>query len=93
MNAQERREVERQVESEREWLNHMEATNRSDLRHAMARMSPKGRAFAEFAMRMNDAKPRPRAYDPNVYLEIRERDASNREAHRDALTQWKARRS
>jgi hypothetical protein len=92
VNAAERRKVEEHVESRQAELEYMESVNRSDLRRAMSSMSPKGRAFATLAMAVNDAKPRPRSFDPNILLEVREYDSSNREPQRDALTSWKTRR-
>ncbi len=92
INAAERRKMEEHVEGERVWLNRIESENRSELRRQMQHMSPVMRAFAEVAMQQNDQKPRPRVIDPNVFAEIRERDASNREDHRDSLTGWQRRR-
>jgi hypothetical protein len=43
-------------------------------------------------MRANDQKPRPRMTDPNVFIEVRERDSSNRERYNDERTGWKGRR-
>ena len=92
VNASERRKMEAEVEGRTAQLNTMESDNRRELRERMRHMSPRMRHFAEVAMAENDRKPRPRMTDPNVFLEVRERDSSNREAHRDALTNWKARR-
>ncbi len=92
VNSLERSKVEQTVEQEQAWREAMEATNRSDLRQRMQSMSPRGRAFAELCMRMNDAKPTKRTFDPHAYIEVREYDQSNREAYRDRETDWRARR-
>lgn len=90
-NSVERRKMEEHVESQREQLNYMEATNRAELRAQMRRMQPRMRGFAEFAMQQNDAKPRPQMREPELYAEIRERDSSNRTEYCDLLTGWKRR--
>jgi predicted nucleic acid-binding Zn ribbon protein len=92
INAVERRKMEAHVEEQRLWLNHIESTNRAELRDRMRHMQPAARAFAELAMRHNDAKPRPKEVDPNVFVEVRERDSSNRESYVDRETAWKRRR-
>jgi putative FmdB family regulatory protein len=92
VNQQERSKSEQHVEQEQAWREEMESANRSDLRQRMQSMSPRGRAFAEFCMRANDQKPQRRTVDPNVYLEIREFDRSNRDAYRDQETGWRERR-
>lgn len=92
INAIERRKIEQHVENERIWLNTIEATNRYELRERMRHMSPAGRAFAELAIRMNNAKARPEMRDANVMCDIRENMQSNREEHRDKLTNWQRRR-
>jgi len=56
------------------------------------RMTPLGRAFAELAMR-SASNRRPRSFDPNAYLEIREMDRSNRDPYEDRRTGWRERRS
>lgn len=90
-NARERLEAEAHAFERSEQLNYMERVNRSELRDRMRHMSPHMRAFAELAMRVNDAKPRPRAVDPHIFLEVRDFDRSNREAYRDQHTDWKRR--
>lgn len=64
---------------------------RPALRQRMQTMSPRGRALAQLAMDRNDAR-RPVKHDPNVHLEIREFDASNRDGYEDKSTGWKTTR-
>ena len=106
VSAVERRKVDERISNEQAWLSHTESVNRSDLRHGFTfqdadghthtapplhHMSPRMRAFAEFAMRQNDAKPRPRHFDPHPFIEVREFDRSNREAYADHATGWRRR--
>ena len=76
VNSIERSKVEQTVEQEQAWREAMEATNRSDLRQRMQSMSPRGRAFAELCMRMNDGyeADQAHAFDPHAYIEVREYD-------------------
>lgn len=91
VNQHERELIDQHVIHEEVLLQMNEARNRSDLRMAMQSMTPAQRAFARIAIERNNAH-RPRAYDPGFHLEVREMDASNREAHRDVRTGWKPRR-
>lgn len=71
-------------------FNEAQKGNRSELRTAMNRMSPMGRDFAQYAMQQNDKRRRAKA-EVNGFFEVAEYDASNREAQRDASTDWKPR--
>jgi predicted RNA-binding Zn-ribbon protein involved in translation (DUF1610 family) len=92
VNEKERRTMEAEVQGRTAQLDAMNAENRRELRERMRHMSPAGRAFADYVMAQNDAKARPRMSDPGVFLEIRERDGSNREAYSDSRTNWKRRK-
>jgi hypothetical protein len=92
VNAAENSKIRQQVERECAWLETVEAKNRSDLRAAMAQMSPAGRAFAEVALAQHNQR-RPTSGEAGFYVEPFENDASNREAYRDARTKWQRRRS
>jgi hypothetical protein len=107
VNDAERRIADAHTENQQRWLEHSESASRSDLRNGFTyqdhdgktrtapplhQMSPLGRAFAEYVMRQNDAKARPRTREPGVMLEIREMDQSNREGYRDLATGWRNRR-
>jgi hypothetical protein len=91
VNADECAKIRAHVEEECRWLETVEAANRSDLRHAMARMTPRGRGFAELAIAIHNAT-RPRAGDAGFYIEPFEHDMSNREPYRDAKTGWRRKR-
>ena len=92
VNAKERLVMEAEVAGRQAQLNVMNIENRRVLREQMRHMSPRMRGFAEFAMRANDAKPIPRMRDPNVFIEVRDMDSSNRERYNDERTGWKGRR-
>ena len=65
--------------------------NRKELRTAMERMSPAGRTFAEFAIRMNNERKR-KTSEVGFHTVILHFDESNRDAYRDRETNWKSRR-
>lgn len=88
VNQHERRKIEQRIELESAQLHFMEQRNRSDLRMRMQSMSQAGRDFAELAMQKNNER-RPKTFEPNCYLQIREFDSSNREPQRDVKTGWK----
>lgn len=69
----------------------LKSRQRAELRAAMARMSPTGRAFAEEAMRASDDRPRGR-FDAEFHVEAFSQDSSNREPQRDASTGWRPRK-
>jgi len=89
INAAENAKIRQHVEAECAWLEQVEAAHRSDLYQAMQHMTPAGRAFAHLAMAIHNAR-RPRSADAGFYIEPFEFDASNREAYRDAQTQWRS---
>jgi hypothetical protein len=57
----------------------------------MRHMSQYGQDFARAAMAANDNRPRGR-FDPGFHVEVMHYDSSNREAHRDARTEWRGRK-
>jgi len=91
VNAAERRKIEQRMEAECAQIEANEKINHGALRMQMQQMSPAGRAFARLAMARAEQK-RPRTFDANVYLDVRERDASNREAFEDSRTGWRNRK-
>jgi hypothetical protein len=91
VNQTETSKIRQSVEAECAWLEHLESTTRADLRQAMQRMSPRGRAFAELAIAQHNAT-RPTSRDADFYVEAFEMDASNREGYRDERTQWRPKR-
>ena len=92
INLEEGAKIRAQVEEQCHWLETVEAANRGDLRQAMARMSPRGRAFAELAIAIHN-NIRPQSKEAGFYIEPFEQDSSNREAYRDATTGWRPKRS
>ena len=92
VNALERRKIEARIEMEHASLAENEGRNHSDLRQRMAQMSRAGRDFARYAMERVESR-RPRTFEPNVVLEVREYDRSSRDPHEDRKTNWRERRS
>jgi hypothetical protein len=107
VNAVERRKIEAFVERQHANLADSESRNNSDLRSGFTyegsdgktvtipplhQLTPAGQALARYAMATMGAK-RPKSFEANVTLEIREMDSSNREGHDDRKTGWRERRS
>ena len=92
MNAKLRSDSDRHHENETQAFAQIQSRLRSELRTAMQRMSPLGRDFAEMAMKMNDERKR-KSNDCGFHVEILHFNQSNREAQRDASTDWKRRHS
>jgi hypothetical protein len=91
VNQHDRSIIDRHVERECQQIEALEAQQRPELRAAMQRMTPAQRALAEHAIRVNNSR-RPKGFDSGFHLEIREMDASNRDAHRDVRTGWRGRK-
>lgn len=85
MNKRELSRAHRRVERMQEMRERRESASRSDLRHAMQRMSEYGRDVARATMRHNDGKERLRARDAGFHVDAYSNDRSNREESRDAL--------
>jgi hypothetical protein len=90
-NQRERDIIDQKVCNDQRHLEAVHAELRSDLYHQMRSMSAAGRAFAEVAIRHNDARP-VKAFEPGAFIEVRELDRSNRDGYRDKLTSWRERR-
>jgi hypothetical protein len=92
VNKQLRGEAERHRENESRHFEEIYAQKRSELRQAMQQMSPLGRDFAQFAIKMNNARRR-KPTDCGFHVEILHFDQGNREPQRDRSTDWRNRRS
>ena len=82
MNKQEYARWQDKTERDEKMWGPYQRDMRDRLRHEMQHMSPEGRAFAEAAIRRNDAAPRKR-FDPGFYSEAFSQNAGNREAWTD----------
>lgn len=91
VNRQELDKAEAHQHREEIMLANLRAETRPTFLRNVQRMSAKGRRIAEIAMERNDSN-RPRLIDPGVHFEVLHFDQSNRDAHQDAATGWKARR-
>lgn len=91
MASEEYAKWERKQDIEQSFYSERDKTLRSELRRRMQSMSAAGRDFAEYAMRQNDQRERPR-FRSNVFFEAFSQDSSNRDAHRDETTGWRPRK-
>lgn len=94
VNQEQQSEHERHLAREHATIGAEVERRHKELLHDMRTMSPKGRALAEVAIRLNAARhaARPR-FEAGFHIEALHYDASNREPQRDITTGWKARRA
>ena len=83
VNASERRIIEKRIERQLEAQERGTSLRRSDLFHKMKSMSDGAKSIGRRLVAMNDAKPKPRAYDPGFHVEAYSNNRSNREESRD----------
>ena len=92
VNAKLKSESQQHRENEERAFAGVKSQSRSELRQAMQRMSSQGRAFAEAAIRINNAR-KSKSTDCGFHLDILHNDSSNRQEYRDERTGWKERRA
>lgn len=81
-------EAARHIENEERHFESVRARLRGDLRQRMQTMSPFGRAFAQLAIEMNNARKKKKS-DVGFHVDILNNNSSSREPHRDQETKWK----
>ena len=94
VNSKESAKLREHRYSERASSDEAKKVRREAFRQAVAKMSPKGRQFAERAMEYVDQKKSKRGLgdEANFHLEAFSYDSSNREAYLDAQSDWKRRK-
>jgi len=90
MNTRLSAEADQHNTNEERYFGTIRSELRGELRQRMQGMSEMGRAFAQFAMKVNDARKR-KSTEVGFHTEILHFDQSNREAHSDDRTDWKRR--
>ncbi len=84
-------EASKHIENEERHFEGVRSRLRSDLRQRMHTMSPFGRAFAQLAIEMNNARKRKKS-DVGFQVDILNNNSSTREAYIDKETNWKPNR-
>lgn len=95
MNQRERERHDRSVSVQQEVFEARRKAERSDLFQRMKSMSPRGRAFAEMAIQMGNAR-RSKLYqnfDPGCHFDVFSQDRSNRNGERSERTEWRERKA
>jgi len=83
VNAVERAKIERRVERQQRFTEEGTRARRSELYNQMKGMSDPAKALGRVMVRLNDAKPGLRVYDPGFRVEAFSESRSNREEARD----------
>lgn len=92
VNMVERVKADQSLSQRERAFSEKQAEARRDLRSRMAHMSEFGKDFARHAME-NTNQRRPKSRDVGFHVDVFSNNSSNRETHRDALTDWKGRKA